>query len=300
MNRKETATEFYQGMIAGAAPVEACHVHRIGELDGTGPLPYRQRDFYKITLLTRGSGLLSYADRSYRIDNRAFSFSNPMIPYSWEPDQRNEQGYFCLFSAAFIPGLETAYGLGDSPLFRAGGNHVLFPNEETDAFLQSIFEQMLREGRSGYANKEAALRNYIQLLLHEGLKLDPVKPTGAGVNSAARLAGLFLELLERQFTLADPWAAVSLKKPGEFAAQLSVHVNHLNRCVKEATGKTTSDHIAQRTLHEGQALLRHTDRGIKAIAYSLGFEHLANFSLFFKKHTGVSPMDYRRQAVANA
>jgi len=136
------------------------------------------------------------------------------------------------------------------------------------------------------------------LLLHEGLKLDPAKPMGVG--SAARLAGLFLELLERQFTLVDPQAVVHLKKPGEYAAQLSVHVNHLNRSVKAATGKTTSEHIAQRALHEAQALLRHTDRGVKAIAYSLGFEHLANFSLYFKKHTGMSPMDFRRQAVANA
>jgi len=299
MTRKETATEFYQRMDAGAEPAFApCHVRRIGDLAGTAPLPYRQRDFYKITLLTQGSGLLSYADRSYRIDNRAFSFSNPMIPYSWEPDQADEQGYFCLFPAAFVTGFDTASGLAESPLFRAGGNPVLFPNEETQVFLVSIFEQMLRESQSMYANKEAALRNYIQLLLHEGLKLDPVKPFGAG--SAERLAALFLQLLERQFTLADPRAVVSLKKPGEFAAQLSVHVNSLNRCVKEATGKTTSEHIAQRTLHEAQALLRHTDRGIKAIAYSLGFEHLANFSLFFKKHTGVSPMDFRRRAVANA
>jgi len=76
-----------------------------------------------------------------------------------------------------------------------------------------------------------------------------------------------------------------------------VHVNHLNRSVKEVTGKTTSEHIAARIVQEASALLTHTDWNISEIAYSLGFEYPSYFTLFFKKHTGVSPNRLREATV---
>jgi len=84
-----------------------------------------------------------------------------------------------------------------------------------------------------------------------------------------------------------------LRSPVDFAEQLSVHVNHLNRSLKEITGKTTSQLIAERVSQEARILLKRTNWNISEIAYSLGFEELSHFINFFKKHFNQTPKAFR-------
>jgi len=87
--------------------------------------------------------------------------------------------------------------------------------------------------------------------------------------------------------------SMRLRSPVDFAEQLSVHVNHLNRSLKEITGKTTSQLIAERVSQEARVLLKRTNWNISEIAYSLGFEELSHFINFFKKHFGHTPKAFR-------
>lgn len=116
-------------------------------------------------------------------------------------------------------------------------------------------------------------------------------------NAPKRITTLFMELLERQFPINSPGAALRLKTANDYARSLSVHANHLNRSVKEITGKTTSALISERITREAKALLLHTDWNIAEVAYSLGFEYPAYFNQFFKKHTGITPGDARSKVV---
>ena len=84
-----------------------------------------------------------------------------------------------------------------------------------------------------------------------------------------------------------------MRSPQDFARRLSVHVNHLNRAIKETTGKTTSDHIFERLASEAKALLKHTSWNISEISYCLGFEEPAHFNNFFRKQTNLTPSAYR-------
>jgi AraC-like DNA-binding protein len=68
-----------------------------------------------------------------------------------------------------------------------------------------------------------------------------------------------------------------------------LHVNYLNRSVKEVTGKPTTSHISERIITEARALLQQTDWNIADIAYALGFEYPTYFNNFFKKMTGTNP-----------
>ena len=102
-----------------------------------------------------------------------------------------------------------------------------------------------------------------------------------------------MELLERRFPIESTLQQVGLRSPLDFAGQLGVHVNHLNRALKETTGKTTSQLIAERVTQEARALLKHTDWNISEIAWCLGFEELSNFTNFFKKNAASSPGSFR-------
>ncbi|RYY52442.1 MAG: AraC family transcriptional regulator, partial [Chitinophagaceae bacterium] len=73
----------------------------------------------------------------------------------------------------------------------------------------------------------------------------------------------------------------------------SIHVNHLNKVLKENVGKTTTDLISSRVTQEAKILLKQTDWNVSEIAYSLGFEEVAHFSNFFRKQTSLSPVAFR-------
>jgi AraC-like DNA-binding protein len=109
-----------------------------------------------------------------------------------------------------------------------------------------------------------------------------------------RVASLFTELLERQFPIESVTQSMKLRSPTEFALQLSVHVNHLNRSLKEITGKTTSQLIRERVIREAKALLMHTDWNISEIAWCLGFEELPHFINYFKKDALLTPKAFRQ------
>ena len=254
-------------------------------------IPYSRRDFYKITLLI-GTGVVNYADRAIEIDRNALLFSNPNIPYSWEPVSEMQDGYFCLFTSEFMTN-NRQFNLVEYPLFKVGGDPVYFLDEEQTREISDIFKKMLGELASDYLYKYDLLRNYLDLIIHQALKLKPADTYSKHTNAASRITSLFIELLERQFPIDSSENMLKLKTPADFARNLSVHVNHLNRAVKEVTGKTTTTHIASRITKEAKALLLHTDLNISEIAYSLGFEYPTYFNNFFKKHTDMSPKSLR-------
>jgi len=257
------------------------------------PSPYNRRDFYKISLII-GTGRLYYADKWVDIDRTALLFSNPLIPYSWEAISQEQQGYFCLFTEAFIHSSDRAFFLQQSPLFKIGGDHLFFLDPPQEAAISVIFEKMTAEIGSAYVHKYELLRTYVHLLIHEALKMQPCAQFEQHVNASARITSLFMELLERQFPIDHQERILHLRTAADFARHLAVHVNHLNRAVKETTGKTTTEHISGRIVKEAQALLQHSDWNVAEIAYSLGFEYPAYFNNFFKKQTDRTPSSFRR------
>ncbi|MDR6528408.1 AraC-like DNA-binding protein [Chryseobacterium rhizosphaerae] len=123
--------------------------------------------------------------------------------------------------------------------------------------------------------------------------MEPAEDFEQNKNAASRLSSVFLELLERQFPIETTDQSLQLKSAQDFAKNLNVHVNYLNRAVKEITGKSTTAHITERILTEAKALLQHTDWNISEIAFALGFDYPTYFNNFFKKQTGTNPKAFR-------
>ena len=156
---------------------------------------------------------------------------------------------------------------------------------------------MIEEQKSDYTYKDDLIRNYINLIIHEALKLQPSEHFDQHRNAASRLTSVFLELLERQFPIISSENPLQLKTAQDFANSLNVHVNYLNRAVKDVTGKSTTTQISERIVNEAKALLQHTGWNISDIAYSLGFEYPTYFNNFFKRLTGTNPKSFRALAV---
>lgn len=157
-----------------------------------------------------------------------------------------------------------------------------------------IYKKMFEEINSNYVHKYDVLRNLVFELLHFAMKMQPAADFNQQpINASQRISTLFLELLERQFPIDEDHPSVNLRSASDFANQLNVHVNHLNRAIKETTLKTTTQIIAERVLQESKILLKHSNWNVAEIAYALGFNEVTHFNNFFKKQTQTTPSKFR-------
>ncbi|MCW3162529.1 helix-turn-helix domain-containing protein [Chryseobacterium oryctis] len=301
MESSESIQDFYQRIQAKVFP--SCllnsglgHFNVFSRDNCSLSTPYSRRDYYKISLIL-GTGTLHYADKWLKIDRPALLFSNPVVPYSWEADNADQKGWFCLFTDKFLQNGNRLGNLQDSQLFKVGGSPVFFVDEEMICSMSHIFMKMMEEIESDYIHRYDMLRNYLYILMHEAMKMQPTDNYEPYQNASQRVVSLFMELLERQFPIDSPERNLKLKTPTDYAESLSIHVNSLNRSVKEITGKTTSQQISSRIIQEANALLQHTDWNISEIAYGLGFEEPAYFTNYFKKQTGMTPNMIRNSIV---
>ena len=80
----------------------------------------------------------------------------------------------------------------------------------------------------------------------------------------------------------------------EYSSLLSITPNHLNKKVKNETGKTASEIIKEISMLEAKVLLLQSNLSINEISEELGFNDASYFSRLFKTETNFSPTDYRK------
>jgi AraC-like DNA-binding protein len=255
-------------------------------------MPYNRRTYYKISLI-RGHNRAEYADKVIEIKENALLFATPRVPYHWVPLESEQAGSFCIFTADFLDKTKSGLVLDSLPIFQPGEVPIFQVSDAESIELQDIFKRIHKEMASDYAYKYDLLRNYVMELIHYGQKLQPVAVSNPVQNAATRVSSLFTELLERQFPVESQQQSLALRTAKDYADRLAVHVNHLNKVLKETTGHTTTQIIHDRILQEAKVLLKQTDWNVSEISYSLGFEEVAHFSNFFKKRTSVAPLAFR-------
>jgi AraC-type DNA-binding domain-containing proteins len=271
------------------------HFHVKHNTTPTRKTPYNRRDYYKICICSgaeKGRGLLTYNDQEIPIEQPCLIFTNPTVPASIEVNSKSLNRYYCLFDNRFIeghipPDVQYACALFNPALLPV----ILLTKEEKDR-LTVYFTQMQLLVATDYPFKWDMIRNLLQLLIHEGIRLQQKQFAQTSL-VRDRLVNDFFVMLNQQFPVHSPESPLKLLSPAYFADLLHVHVNHLNSVVKKYTGKTTSAIIHERVIAEAKTLLRNTNWNISEIAYALGFAYPSHFNKYFKQWAGVAPMEFR-------
>ncbi|NDV59827.1 AraC family transcriptional regulator [Bacteroides sp. 519] len=131
------------------------------------------------------------------------------------------------------------------------------------------------------------VRNFVMESSNFGMKRIELSGVNFEISHIEDLAVRFMQLLAEKCL---EWHEVS-----DYSTELCVTPVYLSRTVKSLSGQTAMDWINKARIAEAKILLRKPDNTVQYIADKMNFSDQSAFGKFFKKHTGKSPVEYRRE-----
>lgn len=131
------------------------------------------------------------------------------------------------------------------------------------------------------------IHNVVEMLITDGLSALKTTPFTEVEDPA------FISIMNKYRVLLQKHYKTE-KQINFYADQLRITPKQLSRITEKMTGKTAKQLIIDKTIQESIRLLSHSMLTITEISRELGFENESNFSLFFKKHYGIPPSQFRQ------
>jgi AraC family transcriptional activator of pobA len=251
------------------------------------PVPPTRTDASSLVFLTEGEAVMDIGGDSYTIRQHECLVVPAGQVFAFESGVDQNQGYLCNFHPDFFLG-PLAFG-GRPPEFEflsVWGNPRISLPDETAGFVRGLMDRMLQDYRAHALTHADLLQAYLVALLREiNQAYQPAVANGAAAGT--HLANRFRELLFAQFKTQQLVA--------DYAAQLCVSPNHLNKVVKAATGKSPTRWIAEAVVLEAKVLLHQSTLAVGEVAAEVGLSDASYFSRLFKKHEGLTPLEFRRR-----
>lgn len=254
--------------------------------NGLPDIPHKH-SYYTILIIKKARGKHYIDFAAHTLTERQIYFLSPGQAHQIVEEEKSV-GFIIAFSDQFLAENNIPIRfIDDLRLFNAfAGSPPLVMNQSELDHLTSYCDELERFYTSGLKFRDQAISSLLNLVLIQcnnlcGLNSDHTQ------NLEARHSILqnFKRTVEEKYT--------SWHLPSEYALELSVSTDHLNRVIKTLTGATARELIQSRIISEAKRLLYFTDLSVKEIGFRLGFDEPANFSAFYKNNTGSYPSEFR-------
>jgi AraC-like DNA-binding protein len=261
-------------------------------------LPYRSAsfrpNFFSFLFVKEGKGQYRIDDYTFEVEPHSIYFTNPSNyrTFSW---QQIEDVLLITFDETFIKKYIGEDVYSDFPFLLT---EIVRPKVVEDDFfvdIENLNGHILSEYRKSTSSKYKIIGHLLAVLLFkikEHIWTD-YNPIYEG-NRSSQIVISFKRLLEQHYRDLNGGKTETAFRVQDYASAQNLHPNYLSSVIKSKTGKNITTWIADKTLIEARSLLQNASISIKEITYKLGFTETAHFSNFFKKHEGISPIQYRK------
>jgi len=249
--------------------------------------PHRH-DHYEIIFLEDAAGEHIIDCESYQIKSPVFYFLSKGQIHFWKL-HRPLIGTAILFPREFlIPPTAALDQGGDLTLFNglSTASHLYIK----DKHLPNIREQ-LHHIKEEYLRKTdrdlSMLKAHIHILLVSLFRIYAEEQNEPILNNSNAIVRQFRQLVAENY--------LQIRSVQEYANLIKISSTHLRESVKRVTGYSPGQLIRQEIIFEAKRKLANTHFTTAEIGYSLHFEDTSYFSRFFKRETGESPSNYRKE-----
>ena len=255
--------------------------------NGAPDIPHRH-DYYTIIFIERGEGTHFIDFTEYAIADRSIFFIMPgqmhQVILTSEPI-----GWIITFTEEFlIANSIPDKMINDIYLFNDYGQSPPLPINENDMpVYKNLILQMAHFEKSLETYTQEAVGSLVKVFLIQGNNHCSLRKSNNPqlVETSNHILRTFKQLLNKKYA-TDHMVS-------NYADELAVTSDYLNKTVKNLTGKSAKDHIQSKLITEAKRSLLFTNISNKELAYELGFEESAHFNNFFKKATGQTPSEFR-------
>lgn len=242
--------------------------------------PHKHEGYYELIYLSQGEGFHWMDTEHYQVSPPEIYFLKPGSLHCWQFTSI-PTGFVILFQEAYFDPVKERniielFGKLDEKV------RVLLPEDYRP---HTIFEEIYREYSQPSDYTDSTIHGYLQALFSKILQLsqtvEKVQLPNAG------LPERFLKLLSEK--------CPELHLVNQYAQLLHTSPQNLNAACRKYTRKSAAEHIAGQLLLEAKRYILHSEKNISEIAYTLHFNDASYFIKFFKKHSGITPAQFRRQ-----
>jgi AraC family transcriptional activator of pobA len=253
-------------------------------------LPHKHT-FYHVVLFTEGAGNHSIDFKSFPVKPYQIYFMAPGQVHRWNFEGPVD-GYIINFSGEFFQSflLRPDY-LEGMPFFTGNvDDEVIDLTADVQQQVTGLFEQLIKESYEPYRMGMDMIRTLmLQLFILVARQSEQSSQITVPTYNYTLLQS-FRKLTDKNFT--------HLKLPKDYAALLYITPNHLNALCNDMLGISAGEVIRNRIILEAKRLLVNLDLNITEIAGKLNFADNSYFTKFFKKYTGITPEEFRKNPIA--
>lgn len=232
---------------------------------------------YQLIYVTKGEGVLSTASLPETPLNEGALFM--LFPGEWHtysPDPKTGWNTFWIGFSGFVIEQLIAAGFFEktAPVVQMGCNENMV----------RLFQEVLRFAGEERPGCQQLLAGYVSLLLGH---IAYLKRNESITNDRVHLLIDKARMLMRENSMQHISAEA-------IAGQLNISYSWFRRFFRKYTGMAPGQYLAQLRIRHACELLEQTNLPVQTIAEQLHFESSGYFSVYFKRQTGLSPLEYRK------
>jgi len=253
-------------------------------------------DFYMICFKKIKSGVILYGRTKYDHENGSMLFFKQRQVVEFKNLEFEEDGFLISIHEDFLNGSVLHDEIQKYSFFDYETNEALHLSPREEEIIWDLYSKIEAEYKN---NTDEYSRDIILTHIDSMLKYSQRFYKRQFINRS-ELSGKTVSKFNN--TLSAYFDKGLLQTKGlptvnTMASELNLSTRYLSDLLKQETGKTAIELIHIFLVNEAKNLLIGEKQNVSEIAYTLGFENLPYFSRLFKKETGLSPNQYKKQLV---
>ncbi|MRT92608.1 helix-turn-helix transcriptional regulator [Ancylomarina sp. 16SWW S1-10-2] len=244
-------------------------------------LPHRL-NFYAILIITDGevNHIIDFKVHTLRKGDVMVISKGQIHAFEEGVDYK---GYLVVFSESFMQKY-----IAQATIARINHLYNYFLKQEkinNPDYNQTLFNTLKRELKSDSSSLPNIVASLLTVYL---LKLNDENIRLATTSVDNKYMDYF-----QQFKLLVEQNYSKTRDAKSYASDIAISYKHLNEVCKKIVQTTAKTFIDNYVVLEAKRMLVSTSLSVKEIAFTLGFDEPTNFLKYFKKHTSLTPVEFR-------